>query len=93
MLNPAKLTEAIVLADSFDQTVNSLGRYDFKHEGYTQGMAWPESDGTYSVERYRLGQMVGSLEWDDLAMAKIYVAAGMLGYWDELAELHPSNRK
>lgn len=100
MLNPAKLLEVIDLADTLvakeSPTWTQIRIND--SEGIMQAMAYPNKDNEgvledYEVEAYPVGGDVGILNWENMAQAKLYCAAKMLGYWDELAELHPSNRK
>ena len=101
MLNPAKLLEAVGLSHDLvakdTQSWNGQIRIN-DVEGHMVGLAYPlkDSDGIqigWEVEAYPVGGSVGILDWDNLAEAKLYCAAKQLGHWDDLAELHPSNRK
>lgn len=93
MLNPAKLTEVITLSSTLVIEASKLQHVRINdREGHMQAMAYPNEDGSYEVEAYPIGGEVGVLDWENLSLAKAYCAAKMLGCWDEIAELHPSNR-
>lgn len=99
MINAAKLAESLILADKLQVKhipARSLVCIN-DAEGRMMGMAFPikGEDGVlsgYQTEAYPLVGDVGVLDWDNLVLVKVYVAAKMLGHWEDISELHPSNR-